>query len=314
MYLKKKWFTILFTIIAISILTACGDSGETGGGTSQDAGVVQENSYDFMPLSDALEKYSLWFKVEGDPYELTRNSVIDDIFVFENDTVKQYRVRWLKLEDVIDMSDDEIIEAVIDRLHENNEDYEEPEPIEYTLDITLDAVGKDTEYINVETIPETVFSVINETAFQTIFDTPFSGLVYNQEDRSDWDEHIITRVEDESILFTLDDSNTQKSNVTIENTEIGKLRKEYNEKLEEERRIAREESITPEERYMSSCAFCHGSDLSGAGGPQLSNIGSKLSEEEIYDIIVNGKGAMPGGTAENDKAALQLAEWLSEMK
>src|SRR5690625_1032074 len=267
-----------------------------------------------MPLSDALEKYSLWFKVEGDPYELTRNSVIDDIFVFEKDTVKQYRVRWLKLEDVIDMSDDEIIEAVIDRLHENNEDYEEPEPIEYTLDITLDAVGKDTEYINVETIPETVFSVINETAFQTIFDTHFSGLVYNQEDRLDWDEHIITRVEDESILFTLDDSNTQKSNVTIENTEIGKLRKEYNEKLEEERRIAREESITPEERYMSSCAFCHGSDLSGAGGPQLSNIGSKLSEEEIYDIIVNGKGAMPGGTAENDKAALQLAEWLSEMK
>src|SRR5690625_220682 len=125
MLLKKKWFTILFAIIAISILTACSDNGEKSDVVSQqDKGVVEESSYDFMPLSDALEKYSLWFKVEGDPYEITRNSTVDDMFIFENGTVSKYRARWLTVEDLIDMSDDEIIEAVINRSYERDEDFE----------------------------------------------------------------------------------------------------------------------------------------------------------------------------------------------
>lgn len=187
--------------------------------------------------------------------------------------------------------------------------YEEPEPVEYTLDITLDEVGKDTLFINLETAPETIFSVINETAFQTIFDTPFSGLVYNQEDRSDWDEHIITRVEDESILLKLDDPDTKKSGITIEKAaELEQLRREQEEKEREAKKN------TPEEHYKKSCISCHGHELAGAAGPPLANVGNKLSEEEIYDIIVNGQGAMPAGTAEDDKVAQQLAEWLSEMK
>src|SRR5699024_7077786 len=88
--------------------------------------------------------------------------------------------------------------------------------MEYTLDITLNKFGKDTHFINLETAPETIFSVLDQTGYQTIFDTHFSGLVYNQEDRSDEDEFIIIRVEDDSILFTLDDADTKKNNITIE--------------------------------------------------------------------------------------------------
>lgn len=319
MILLKKRFSIFFIIFAISILTACSNNEKNNNGLSHVSSDMQESpSYDYILLSDALEKYRLWYKVEGDPYELTRYSRIDKIYVFEDGNVKDYSVRGFKIEDIIDMSDDEIIEAVIDRLHEVETNFEEPEPVEYTLDITLDEIGKDTKFINVETIPKTIFSVIDETTFQTIFDTPFSGLVYNQEDRSDGDEFIITRVEDESVLFTLDNPDTQKNFVTVENAaEIEELREAYHieerRKLEEEERETSEEVIQPEELYIKSCAACHGRDLEGSAGPELTNIGSKLSEEEIYNIIMNGTGGMPGGLVDYEEAT-QIAQWLSSMK
>lgn len=321
MFLKKKWFTTLFAIITISILTACGSSEESSETVSQDAeapvqDAMQDSiSYEFMPFSDALEQYSLWFRVEGDPHELTRNSTVDEIFIFEDGKVQQYRARGIStIEDLIDMSDEEIIETVINNLHENDEDFIEPEPMEYTLDINLDDVGRDTRFINLETVPATIFSVIEQTTFQTIFDTHFSGLVYNREDRSDWDEHIITRVEDPSILFKLDDANTNKDIVTIEKgAEFEELRKELEEeqrKAEEERKATNPTDEDLEMLYMHSCASCHGAELSGGMAPQLAGIGSKLSEGEIYDIVVNGQGAMPGGLVDNNEAQ-QLAKWLS---
>lgn len=311
MFFKKKWFAILVVFITVSILTACGSDEKTDEVVSQqDAGVVgDESSRDFIPISDALEEYSLWFKVEGDPFELTRNSVVDDVFVIEGGKVEQYRARDFELEDLIEMSDDEIIEEVKERLYEYDNEYEEPEPVEYTLDITLDDVGQHPKFINLETEPETVFSVIEETSFQTIFDTSFSGLVYNQEDRSDYDEMIITRVEDDSILFKLDDPDTNKDIVTIEKAgELEELREKQKERAEETA------VVDPEEEYRNSCASCHGIELTGNFGPDISNIGSKFSEEEIYDIIVNGQGNMPAGTTADDETARLIAEWLSEMK
>lgn len=62
--LNKKWFTILFAIIAISILTACGDSVEDDDEVSQDAGIVPDSSSsDFMPISDGLKEYGVWLNV-----------------------------------------------------------------------------------------------------------------------------------------------------------------------------------------------------------------------------------------------------------
>ena len=116
-------------------------------------------------------------------------------------------------------------------------------------------------------------------------------------------------VTDESILLKLDDPDTKKSGITIEKAaELEQLRREQEEKEREAKKN------TPEEHYKKSCISCHGHELVGAAGPPLANVGSKLSEEEIYDIIVNGQGSMPSGTAEDDKAAHQLAEWLSDMK
>jgi cytochrome c550 len=69
----------------------------------------------------------------------------------------------------------------------------------------------------------------------------------------------------------------------------------------------------PEGHYKSSCIGCHGSSYEGGAGPSLVGVGEKLSPEEIQDIVVNGKGAMPPGLvpAENAEA---MAAWVAEIK
>lgn len=68
-----------------------------------------------------------------------------------------------------------------------------------------------------------------------------------------------------------------------------------------------------EEVYKKSCASCHGGDLSGGVGPDLTSVGSELSADQIETIINDGVGTMPGGLVSADDAAL-LADWLAEMK
>src|SRR5699024_6443118 len=147
------------------------------------------------------------------------------------------------------------------------------------------------------------------------FDTRFSGLVFYQDDRSDYDEMIITHVEDDSIYFKLDDPDTSKDVVTVEQAdeleELREKKKEAEEEMEEEEMAEEVAVIDPEEAYRNTCASCHADDLSGSVGPGLKDIGSKLSEEEIYDIIVNGKGSMPAGVVQDDEVAHAIAEWLS---
>ncbi|MFA1821355.1 cytochrome c551 [Virgibacillus oceani] len=68
-----------------------------------------------------------------------------------------------------------------------------------------------------------------------------------------------------------------------------------------------------EEAFQQSCASCHGADLTGGAGPDLTDAGSNYSSDEIADIIENGKGSMPAGTATGDDVDL-LANWLAEME
>ncbi|WP_138415752.1 cytochrome c550 [Aquibacillus sediminis] len=77
-----------------------------------------------------------------------------------------------------------------------------------------------------------------------------------------------------------------------------------------------EEAVSsPEEIAQASCVSCHGGNLEGDFGPDLTTIGSKYTEEELLDIILNGiEGtSMPGGTAQGEDAEV-LAEWLAEQK
>ncbi|API90559.1 MULTISPECIES: cytochrome c550 [Virgibacillus] len=67
----------------------------------------------------------------------------------------------------------------------------------------------------------------------------------------------------------------------------------------------------PEAVYETNCSSCHGGDLSGGMGPDLTQVGSKLSKDEIQNIIINGQGQMPAGMASEAEAQV-LAEWLAE--
>ena len=70
-----------------------------------------------------------------------------------------------------------------------------------------------------------------------------------------------------------------------------------------------------EKIVMQSCATCHGGNLQGMGNtPALNDVGSRLSQDEILDIILNGtdKG-MPASLIKGDEAE-KAAEWLATQK
>ena len=60
----------------------------------------------------------------------------------------------------------------------------------------------------------------------------------------------------------------------------------------------------------ASCVGCHGGDLTGSMGPDLTNI--SLSKEEIVDVLVNGKGEMPPDTADGEEEA--VAEYILSLQ
>jgi cytochrome c550 len=78
---------------------------------------------------------------------------------------------------------------------------------------------------------------------------------------------------------------------------------------------AQEETVaaSPEEIYQKSCIGCHGDQYQGSVGPALTGVGDRLSQDEIANVVVNGRGAMPPGLVPEDKAA-EMAAWLAEIK
>lgn len=65
----------------------------------------------------------------------------------------------------------------------------------------------------------------------------------------------------------------------------------------------------PEGLYSKSCLGCHGGDLEGASGPAITNMADKYSEDELYTLIMEGKGMMPGNLLSEDEAK-KVTEWL----
>lgn len=63
---------------------------------------------------------------------------------------------------------------------------------------------------------------------------------------------------------------------------------------------------------QGKCISCHGGDLAGQGNfPSL--VDTKLSQEEIAEVITNGKGAMPPGLV--DAANVEaMAEYIHTLE
>lgn len=69
----------------------------------------------------------------------------------------------------------------------------------------------------------------------------------------------------------------------------------------------------PEKLYNQKCSSCHGGNLEGGVGPKLSDVGSRLSQEEIESVIEKGQGSMPPKLLEGEDASA-VAEWLANKK
>ncbi|MED3661371.1 cytochrome c [Ureibacillus sp. FSL K6-8385] len=65
-----------------------------------------------------------------------------------------------------------------------------------------------------------------------------------------------------------------------------------------------------EKIVKSSCASCHGVDLTGDLGPNLHNL--TLSKEQIMEVLRKGGKTMPPGTANGKEEA--VAEYLLTLK
>lgn len=75
------------------------------------------------------------------------------------------------------------------------------------------------------------------------------------------------------------------------------------------------DSAAAEEIFKSNCSSCHGADLSGGMGPDLTKVGADHSKDEIEDIVENGSenGKMPPQNVSGDDLDT-LATWLADMK
>lgn len=73
-----------------------------------------------------------------------------------------------------------------------------------------------------------------------------------------------------------------------------------------------ETASDPQAIYDANCMSCHGADMSGGMGPDLTTVGQNYSADEIVDIIQNGTGSMPAQTQVSEEESTALAEWLVE--
>lgn len=105
---------MLVITTAILFLAACG--GKKGSG---------QTVKDFMPISEGFEKYSVWIETDGEP---VRDSTIENVYVFKKGKVTMYNLDSkqgsVAIEDILDMSDDELIKLAhktSDEIYENDE-------------------------------------------------------------------------------------------------------------------------------------------------------------------------------------------------
>ncbi|WP_276356771.1 c-type cytochrome [Cohnella caldifontis] len=74
-------------------------------------------------------------------------------------------------------------------------------------------------------------------------------------------------------------------------------------------------TVDAEAVFSKNCVACHAADLHGGVGPNLQDVGARLSAADITTRISGGGGGMPAFKGTLSDAEIQaLADWLSAKK
>jgi|CeladaMinimDraft_18_1061708.scaffolds.fasta_scaffold02557_1 cytochrome c551 len=64
--------------------------------------------------------------------------------------------------------------------------------------------------------------------------------------------------------------------------------------------------------YKANCVSCHGANLGGGLGPELRNVEQRLSADEQFAVVKEGRGRMPAfGGSLSDEEIRALVDWIS---
>ncbi|WP_102028674.1 c-type cytochrome [Salirhabdus sp. Marseille-P4669] len=111
-----------------------------------------------------------------------------------------------------------------------------------------------------------------------------------------------------------DDGNaTDEGTTTEEGEEDNNAAEDPESETGEEGDAGTVDTAAAEKIYQNNCSMCHGADLAGAVGPNLQQVGARYSQEEIQNIIQNGKGGMQAVNI-SDEDANTVATWLAAKK
>ncbi|MBY8909870.1 cytochrome c [Salinicoccus roseus] len=109
------------------------------------------------------------------------------------------------------------------------------------------------------------------------------------------------------------DSEEATDEATTEETTMEESTEEETEESTEESDSADagDSELAQEAFQQNNCVSCHGENLEGASGPALTDVGSRLSEDEIRTTIEEGGNGMPSGLVSDEDEMDALVQWLS---
>ncbi|WP_345242057.1 hypothetical protein [Pontibacillus salipaludis] len=140
MSVSKNWLAMLVVISALLILSACVNEENNSEEASVPGGQQDSSPEDLVTMSEGLQEYSVWLRTSNDP---SRQSNISEVYVFGDGEVMGYsNFPDLSIEKVVKLSDEDIIQYVSEKAESKKEG-------KFTLDISLDRLGQNTEEMNV---------------------------------------------------------------------------------------------------------------------------------------------------------------------
>ncbi|WP_121616640.1 hypothetical protein [Virgibacillus halodenitrificans] len=140
MFKRKKWLVMLVLTTFVLLLAACGEKEKTNANEEESNYDNPRNhtTEDFMSISKGFEDYSIWIETSDTP---ERKSNVSGLYIFKDGEAEYYDgFSEVFIEDIIDLSDDEIIQYAKENSSTNYQG-------KYNLDITIDSLGQNTEKI-----------------------------------------------------------------------------------------------------------------------------------------------------------------------